>query len=260
VNASMPEARRSWTQRDAALAQERADAAEEQLLQNEDFGGPEHVVWIPHGSRGAPITASGARMFAANVTVQVISDYSGSTFRDSSQSQSTIKDSGNSFEASANVPGTVNEHKVWDDVEEDQSGPNESCSDNEGEEVLEPPPSVGSRGHALGECRVCSFVSSKTGCRYGADCEFCHYKHTRTPKLSKKRRAHCEKFIRRQMEQLKANPDAVKEVERSLPPKVQARAHLKAKILAGLDTFADFVREEQDGQAVQLPRRRIIAL
>jgi hypothetical protein len=40
-------------------------------------------------------------------------------------------------------------------------------------EVLATLPSLGSVGHAAGECRPCAFVTTK-GCKSGKECEFCH--------------------------------------------------------------------------------------
>lgn len=39
-------------------------------------------------------------------------------------------------------------------------------------------PSMGSAGHALGECRRCNFFA-KGRCQNGYDCEFCHFPHER---------------------------------------------------------------------------------
>eukprot|EP00429_Kryptoperidinium_foliaceum_P084267 CAMPEP_0176233934 /NCGR_PEP_ID=MMETSP0121_2-20121125/26076_1 /TAXON_ID=160619 /ORGANISM="Kryptoperidinium foliaceum, Strain CCMP 1326" /LENGTH=368 /DNA_ID=CAMNT_0017573335 /DNA_START=57 /DNA_END=1164 /DNA_ORIENTATION=+ len=34
--------------------------------------------------------------------------------------------------------------------------------------------SVGSQGHASGSCRPCAFARSAAGCKFGAECQFCH--------------------------------------------------------------------------------------
>lgn len=283
---SCVEARRSWLQRDAALAQERAEAAEEQLLEREDFDGPGHVVWIPPRSRVGhqPSSAGhGDRMYPANVTVLASSDCSGSGSifdNNSSLSFSTlngsVSQSGNSLKvaakANATPPQTANAnssgHKLWDDAEpdpavdqddvgqENPAGYIGTCSSEE--EALGAPPSAGSMGHARGDCRPCSFATSKNGCRFGVECEFCHYAHLRSPKLSKKRRAHYEKFIHEKKEQLRNDPDAVKEIETSLPSAVHARPHLKASCLQRLESYADTIREQQDHPGVR--RRHVVAL
>mmetsp|Transcript_74891 Transcript_74891/g.236672 ORF Transcript_74891/g.236672 Transcript_74891/m.236672 type:complete len:191 (-) Transcript_74891:79-651(-) len=50
-------------------------------------------------------------------------------------------------------------------------------------------PSVGSRGHAAGQCRPCNFSNRKIdGCRHAAACRFCHLCSPRMRKVAQKER------------------------------------------------------------------------
>mmetsp|Transcript_29320 Transcript_29320/g.83391 ORF Transcript_29320/g.83391 Transcript_29320/m.83391 type:complete len:219 (-) Transcript_29320:41-697(-) len=49
--------------------------------------------------------------------------------------------------------------------------------------------SQGSRTHTLGGCRPCHYWHTASGCRSGADCNFCHLPHARTTDAKSKRDA-----------------------------------------------------------------------
>lgn len=57
-------------------------------------------------------------------------------------------------------------------------------------------PTVGSLGHASGDCQPCHFVHTRIGCKYLAACEYCHLEHPR------KKRERPSRLQRRQCQSL----------------------------------------------------------
>jgi len=75
-------------------------------------------------------------------------------------------------------------------------------------------PSIGSAGHAAGECRRCNFFA-KGRCQNGYDCEFCHFPHERQKLTRQEKR---EQRLLRQDEPLKIFE--LSDMETELPAQV----------------------------------------
>lgn len=218
---------------------------------DENGATPHHVIWKPETSRGQALKW-------AEVIIRPSSDIDEDSLKpsESSQSHSLSMSKDSAHNKHKKVQGTVNEHKVWDEEESGEEEEEEPAPSG-------PLPSVGSTGHAEGTCRPCSYVSAKGGCRWGDQCGFCHFDHKRQ-KLSKKRRDHCQKFIEKQERQLEADPNALAEIESTLPSAVKLRPELKCKVMSRLENFAETVRQQQGepelGANVRTGRRNVVAL
>uniref|UniRef100_A0A7S1EY39 C3H1-type domain-containing protein n=1 Tax=Noctiluca scintillans TaxID=2966 RepID=A0A7S1EY39_NOCSC len=59
------------------------------------------------------------------------------------------------------------------------------------------PLSVGSQLHSSGACRPCAYVASAEGCRSGAQCRYCHHRHTRKDQRRpcKMKRTRCKELL-----------------------------------------------------------------
>lgn len=147
------------------------------------------------------------------------------------------------------------EHKVWDtnsgllchqDAEEARE---EDEEDSDADDIPDvgPLPSVGSQGHVDGTCKPCAFITTRSGCRFRRQCGYCHYPHERKrqQKPSKKIRERCKRYVMHQEQKLDANPDAIAEVEATMPESIQGVQKLKAKLLGQLSAYADTVRMRQ---------------
>eukprot|EP00930_Biecheleria_cincta_P057280 TRINITY_DN4324_c0_g1_i2.p1 TRINITY_DN4324_c0_g1~~TRINITY_DN4324_c0_g1_i2.p1 ORF type:complete len:352 (-),score=22.92 TRINITY_DN4324_c0_g1_i2:312-1367(-) len=58
-------------------------------------------------------------------------------------------------------------------------------------------PSVGSALHASGSCKACLFMISPSGCQQGALCDFCHFKHARSMRPSRRKRDRFKRILER---------------------------------------------------------------
>lgn len=50
------------------------------------------------------------------------------------------------------------------------------------EDLPDDVPTVGSLGHSQGQCKPCFYVFSRTGCKFGRSCMYCHLNHGRPKK------------------------------------------------------------------------------
>lgn len=213
------------------------------------------------------------------------SECNSSSSLSSTQSQShTLSSTGRLADDSSQTPkmNTVQEipkeHKVWDASSESLGGeeeaefaddsaltspPQQACEGTPASAEMHVLPSIGSASHEAGTCKPCSFANTKGGCRWAENCDFCHYMHKRQ-KLSKKRRAHCQRFIEQQEIQIAADPEAVSQIAETMPPVVQSRPALKGKIMTRLNVYAEALRkqhEEPEFQTAPSPdRSHIVAL
>ncbi|CAJ1331042.1 unnamed protein product [Effrenium voratum] len=63
-------------------------------------------------------------------------------------------------------------HELWLSDSDWHEASTEAAAEEDGR-ISPSLPSVGSKGHATGECQPCAFVHTK-GCSHGAACPFCH--------------------------------------------------------------------------------------
>eukprot|EP00931_Biecheleriopsis_adriatica_P001565 TRINITY_DN10195_c0_g1_i2.p1 TRINITY_DN10195_c0_g1~~TRINITY_DN10195_c0_g1_i2.p1 ORF type:complete len:255 (+),score=39.42 TRINITY_DN10195_c0_g1_i2:87-851(+) len=71
-----------------------------------------------------------------------------------------------------------------DDADEDED---EEGEDDEEQNQQHPGVwSAGSLHHDHGQCRPCHFISTKSGCSNGTDCNFCHLNHPKPAKLKQR--------------------------------------------------------------------------
>lgn len=52
--------------------------------------------------------------------------------------------------------------------------------------------------HAAGQCKPCRFYASKSGCKTGSSCAYCHLPHKKRPSLAK--REQCKAMVQRQLQ------------------------------------------------------------
>jgi len=137
-------------------------------------GRPRHVVWSAPKSQGG--------RWPGHVTVLPHSDSSGTVHEDTSLNSMT-ESSRSTDGANTQGPGQPLQGKLQmashQEAEED---------DDEGDEAVEetaelgPPMSIGSHLHAEGKCTPCGFMTKRKWCRFGQECEFCHYPHAKPRK------------------------------------------------------------------------------
>jgi len=105
-------------------------------------------------------------------------------------------------------------------------------------------PSIGSSAHAAGECRVCMFAHSKTGCMKGASCRFCHLPHKRPRRNNKMRpckgkRERYRKLVGYIEKQIQTGPESFNINDVVLPPSVAQNEAAKAKFMAKVAGFLE---------------------
>eukprot|EP00435_Cladocopium_sp_Y103_P015514 s1529_g3.t2 len=78
--------------------------------------------------------------------------------------------------------------------------------------------SVGSEGHAQGQCRPCHYVFAKTGCQNGRECNFCHLPHPKRfrPRPCKSKRFKCKQLAAVLDQVLDDDPDSFQNVVEQL--------------------------------------------
>lgn len=116
-----------------------------------------------------------------------------------------------------------------------------------------PPLSVGSQGHATRTCRPCTFARSTVGCKFGADCQFCHEvadhpEAVRVRPCKGKR----ERFKRQMAAIEKAiseDPDLYYQGQLSLPALADRSDRSRSRIMAQLSETAAGAYRERIGPA-----------
>jgi len=105
------------------------------------------------------------------------------------------------------------------------------------------PTSIGSIGHATGDCVPCDFVFKPLGCRNGMFCSFCHLKnHTSSRQRNRERpckgkRQRHQKFMDRMKTMAQDNPHNFNIEDVELPPSIEASEALKAKVAAKVQMY-----------------------
>jgi len=108
------------------------------------------------------------------------------------------------------------------------------------------PTSIGSIGHATGNCTVCIFVHTMPGCSNGIACSFCHFEHKRPRRKNKmrpckgKRDRHL-KFLTRLKGMIESDPHSFNIEEVELPPSIATNDVVKAKLLAKVQLHTEQV-------------------
>lgn len=98
------------------------------------------------------------------------------------------------------------------EAEETESEADATVPEGEGEW------SVGSEGHAQGQCRPCHYVFAKTGCQNGRECNFCHLPHPKRfrPRPCKSKRFKCKQLAAVLDQVLDDDPDSFQNVVEQL--------------------------------------------
>lgn len=114
------------------------------------------------------------------------------------------------------------------------------------------PTSIGSIGHATGNCTVCIFVHTVPGCSNGISCTFCHFEHRRPRRKNKmrpckgKRDRHL-KFLTRLKGMIESDPHSFNMEEVELPPSIATNEVVKAKLLAKVQLHTEQVMAGLEG-------------
>jgi len=108
--------------------------------------------------------------------------------------------------------------------------------------------SLGSAGHASGNCKVCLFAHSKAGCTNGMYCNFCHHYHKRPKRKNKLRpskgkRDRYRKLVQHLTGKIKDQPDTFDMNTVELPPSIASSEAMKSKLFAKLLPFMEQARE-----------------
>jgi len=100
------------------------------------------------------------------------------------------------------------ERAEMEETESDDADADEAVPEAEGEW------SVGSEGHAQGQCRPCHYVFAKTGCQNGRQCNFCHLPHPKRfrPRPCKSKRFKCKQLAAVLDQVLDDDPDSFQSV------------------------------------------------
>lgn len=114
--------------------------------------------------------------------------------------------------------------------------------------------SLGSRGHATGDCTPCYFAHRSAGCNSGSACKFCHLPHQRKHKVRpcRQRRDRFQIYLENMHKELDENSDAIlsdpnwlQHVATSLPAFVQKKTELKLCVIRTLASHAEKVLQSQ---------------
>jgi len=120
--------------------------------------------------------------------------------------------------------------------------------------------SIGSIGHSTGACRICTFVTRKSGCVNGIDCTFCHLRHLQPQRrllsrACKGKRNRYKKLIAKMVSELAVHETFdVDKVE--LPQSVADNPELKADFMAKLRMHAMTVRQKKERGEDKEPLQR----
>jgi len=110
------------------------------------------------------------------------------------------------------------------------------------------PTSVGSIGHAIGSCKGCIFVNTKSGCGNGVSCGFCHFPHQRRRnkvRHCKGKRQRHEKILARVMAQIDDDPDSFSLDTLQLPPSIACEESTRAKFMARVESYLKQAKSER---------------
>lgn len=103
-------------------------------------------------------------------------------------------------------------------------------------------PSVGSAGHGLGKCRPCAFARSSSGCKFGAECSFCHLvaEHTEQVRMRpcKGKRERFKRAMAAIEGKVAQNPELLDDGALVLPAFVERNPHARERIMAQLAQVA----------------------
>lgn len=104
--------------------------------------------------------------------------------------------------------------------------------------------SIGSLGHATGNCKVCIFAHTKSGCSNAAACGFCHFPHKRARRKNKMRpckgkRDRLLKFLARVQGMIELDPLSFRLDELELPPSIASNEVIRARLVAKVASYAE---------------------
>mmetsp|Transcript_33769 Transcript_33769/g.97033 ORF Transcript_33769/g.97033 Transcript_33769/m.97033 type:complete len:297 (+) Transcript_33769:113-1003(+) len=102
--------------------------------------------------------------------------------------------------------------------------------------------SIGSQGHATGDCRPCAFARSNAGCKFGASCRFCHIVAEHPESVRVRPCKGKRDRLKRQMDAIEKavanDPDLLASGSLVLPPLVDRSGKARSRVMAQLSQIA----------------------